>query len=82
MWTSEREPSLPSTPLCTIFTAISLRFFSFPMMHLAIVSTGKPDSREWGHYPHTKGHLEKELLSQFKLWLPEPRPIRKKRLAV
>lgn len=71
----------PSIPLCTILLQFLFTLF-FPMMHLATVSREKPYSREWGHYPHTKGHLEKEQLSQFKLWLPESRPIRKKRLAV
>lgn len=51
-------------------------------MHVDTASRKKkknPYSREWSHYPHTKGHLEKEQLRQFKLWLPESRPIRKKK---
>lgn len=65
----------PRGPLCTILLQFLFALF-FAMMHLAIASREKPYSREWGHYPLTKGHLEKEQPRQFKL--PESRPISKK----
>lgn len=72
------KPTLhPKGPLCTILLQFFFALF-FPMMPLATVSREKPYSGEWGHYPHTKGYLVKEQLSQLKLWLPETRPIRKK----
>lgn len=67
----------PRRPLWVILLQFLFALF-FPTMHLATACREKPYSREWGHYAHTKGHLEKEQCSQFKLWLPESRPIGKK----